>query len=109
MGGRTRWGGERSCARGLGEGEGEGDLGGGVAGGPHLAGRRRRLQPPAQGVACAQGEGGWAVRGGSGQATAGPPSRPKAVKGGRAGPPGSRPKREGGVPFYFLFAPKTLD
>jgi hypothetical protein len=102
-GDRVRWGGEGSCARGLGKGEGEGDFGGVAAGGQAPHGRATAAPTARGGAGRAQGRGGWAA-GGAGQAAARPPSRPKAGEGGAelghgatARPP-SRLGRAGGAP-----------
>jgi hypothetical protein len=88
-GGRARWGGERSCmwGGGGGLGEGEGDFGGGAAGGWAPLGRA--AAPTARvGHGTRAGGGRLGREGGSEQAATGPPSRPKAGEGGRAGPRG---------------------
>jgi hypothetical protein len=116
------WGG------GGGLGEGEGDFGGGAAGGWAPLGRA--AAPTARiGHGTRAGGGRLGRKGGSEQAAAGPPSRPKAGEGGELGreaatrlpswlghvqgkwvrkkggswaTPRSRPREKGGL-FYFPF------
>jgi hypothetical protein len=115
-GGRVRWGGEGSCARGLGKGEGEADFGGGWRVGPTRRGsggsnRPRRARHARRGKAAGP-------RGARGRPRLGRRASPRRGRGGELGRARGRwlghqeagPKyKKGGFLFYFLFAPKTLD